>query len=159
MYFSIKMNTPPRKSSIERPMSPLRSPVLRRHLSKEEIDIHYPEQFLHNFPPKIYKQSLIGDDGHFRAALDVHDFGINEISVKTIGHTILVTCSHDEKEDEHGHILRSFTKKYILPLDLEIAAIKTSISKGVLYIKVPPKTPEQPAQPQVRHVDIQIEKH
>jgi HSP20 family molecular chaperone IbpA len=144
------MQSPTR--NFDRPMSPLRSPLLRRRLSDDDIDIHFPPQFLPKRP--IYKQSLIGEDGHFRTALDVHDFEISEISVKTVGHTILVTCSHAEKEDTFGHISRSFTKKYVLPLDLEMAAIKTFISKGVLYIKVPPKTPEQP---QVRHVDIKIE--
>lgn len=164
------MSTPTR--NIERPMSPLRSPILRRRLSDDDIDIHYPAQFLPKRP--IYKQSLIGEDGHFRTALDVHDFEISEISVKTVGHTILgklhqalklwtdyfsehhfiVTCQHAEKEDPHGTVERNFTKKYILPLDLDMPAIRTKISKGVLYIKVPPKAPEQP---QVRHVEIKME--
>lgn len=144
------MSTPTRNQ--ERPMSPLKSPILRRRLSDDDIDIHYPVQFLSKRP--VYKQTLIGEDGHFRTALDVHDFELSEISVKTVGHTILVTCQHAEKDDPHGTVERSFTKKYILPLDLDMPAIKTKISKGVLYIKVPPKAPEQP---QVRHVEIKME--
>lgn len=146
------MSSPFRKH--ERSLSPLKSPTMRRHLlMSDDVDIHYPEQFL---PERrhIYKQSLIGDDGHFRAALDVHDFDISEITVKAIGHTIIVTCAHEEKEDEHGAIIRNFTKKFILPLDLDIDAIETKISKGVLYIKVPPKSPSDP---QVRTINIKLE--
>lgn len=122
---------------MDRPLSPFKSPILRRHLL-DDVDIHYPSQFLSHRP--IYKQSLIAEDKHFRAAIDVHDFNENEIFVKTVGHTILVTCAHKEKEDEHGRITRSFAKKYVLPLDMDIDAIESFVSKaGVLYLKVPPK--------------------
>lgn len=127
---------------MNRPLSPFKSPILRRHLM-DDVNIHYPSQFLSNRP--AYKQNLIGDDGHFRAAIDVHDYDEKEVSVKTVGHTILVSCAHEEKEDEHGGITRSFTKKYVLPFDMDIDAIESHISKdiGVLYIKVPPKQREQ----------------
>lgn len=80
------MSSPTRRN--DRAFSPLRSPVLRRHLSREDIgnliklrlidfythlfeifsDIHYPAQFLQQpILPKIYKQTLIGEDGTFRA--------------------------------------------------------------------------------------------
>lgn len=139
-------------SSHANPFSPLKSPVLSHHLL-ENIDIHYPSQFISHRP--IYKQSLIAEDGHFRAAIDVHDFNENEVSVKTTGHTILVSCAHEYKEDDHGGITRSFSRKFVLPLDLDIDAIESFISKtaGVLYIKVPPKTSEI----QTRVVNIKIE--
>lgn len=136
---------------MQRPMSPLKSPMMRRHLM-EDIDIHYPSQFITHRP--IYKQNLIGDDG-FRAAIDVHDFEVNEISLKVVGHTIIVTCAHDEKEDEHGGISRSFTKKYVLPLDLDIEKIESHVSNaGILYVKVPPKAT---LETQIRVVDIKVQ--
>lgn len=136
---------------MQRSMSPLRSPVMQRHLM-EDINIHYPAQFLSQRP--IYKQNLIGDDG-FRAAIDVHDFEANEVSVKVVAHTIIVTCAHEEKDDGHGGITRSFTKKYVLPLDLDIDKIETNISKaGILYVKVPPKAT---LESQIRVVDIKIQ--
>lgn len=118
------------------PISPLRSPTLQRHL-RDDIDIHYPDQFLGHHS-KSYKQLLIGKDGYFRAAIDVKDFEPKEVQVKTVGHTIFVSASHDEKEDEYGHIERRFSRKYVLPLDMDIQNIESWISKGVLYIKVPP---------------------
>lgn len=134
-----------------RPLSPLKSPIMRRHLM-EDIDIHYPSQFLTQRP--IYKQNLIGDDG-FRAAIDVHDFENDEVSVKTVGHTIIVKCAHDEKDDGHGGITRSFTKKYVLPLDLDIDKIDSYISSaGILYLKVPPKAT---LESQIRVVDVKVQ--
>lgn len=86
--------------------------------------------------------------------MDVHDFDVKEISVKAVGHTILVTCAHDEKPDEHGTVTRNFSKKFVLPLDLDMDLIESKISKGILYVKVPPKSPSEL---QVRHVDIKVE--
>lgn len=138
--------------SHSRPLSSLKSPILSHHLM-ENVDIHYPSQFISH--RTIYKQSLIADDGNFRAAIDVHDFDENEVRITTTGHTILISCAHDFKEDEHGGITRSFSKKYVLPLDLDIDALESSISKstGVLYIKVPPKELEM----ETRVVNIKID--
>lgn len=129
------MDCPRRHSA--RTLSPLRSPTLQRHL-RDDIDIHYPEQFLTNHRPKNFKQLLIGKDGFFRTAVDIHDFKKEEVEVKTIGHTIMITAAHGEKEDEFGHIERRFSRKYVLPLDLDIEKISSWISRGILYIKVPP---------------------
>jgi HSP20 family molecular chaperone IbpA len=101
-----------------------------------DINIHYPEDFVASHP--VYKQLLIGQDGVFRAAIDIHDFTPEEIKVKTVGHTITIQAMHDEKEDQYGIISRNFSKKYVLPPTMNMEGISSWTSNGVLYVKVPP---------------------
>jgi HSP20 family molecular chaperone IbpA len=133
------------------PPSPLRSPILQRHLI-DNVDIAYPSQFLRARPP--IKQNLIAQDGHFRAAVDVFDFNINEVQVKLQGHTINVSASHEEKDDAHGKIMRNFSKKYVLPMNMDMDKVESKISKGVLYLKVPPKDQDRL---ESRIINIKIE--
>jgi HSP20 family molecular chaperone IbpA len=125
-----------------RPMSPLKSPLLRRHLSPIEANIHYPAEFASVKP--VFKQVLIGKDGFFRAAVDVHDYKPDEIKLKTIGHTILIELKHEEKEDEFGFISRNFRKKFVLPPNMDIEKISSWTSGGVLYLKVPSLNSQKP---------------
>lgn len=84
-----------------RPLSPLKSPLLRRHFAPIQANIRYPYPESQLLSPKaLFKHMTIGDDGYFRASVDVHDFKPAEIKLKTVGHTILVELSHEEKQDE-----------------------------------------------------------
>ncbi|KAG5672805.1 hypothetical protein PVAND_002897 [Polypedilum vanderplanki] len=125
------------KSSQTRSFSPLKSPILQRHL-RENIDINYPEQFITRKPTA--KRLLIEKDGSFRCAVDVQDFTREEVSVSTIGHTLLIKAAHEEKDDGYGEISRSFSKKYILPYDIDVEKTTAWISKDILYVKIPQKT-------------------
>lgn len=81
-----------------RPLSPLKSPLLRRHFAPIQANIRYPADL---YSPKAsFKHMTIGNDGFFRASVDVHDFKPEEIRLKTVGHTIVVELSHGEKHDE-----------------------------------------------------------
>jgi HSP20 family molecular chaperone IbpA len=119
-----------------RPASPLKSPLLRRHFAPIETNIHYPGEFFSAKP--VYKQLLIGQDGNFRAGVDVHDYKPEEIKVKTVGHTIVIEMSHGEKDDEFGIIARNYSKKFILPPNMDMEKISSWTSQGVLYLMVPP---------------------
>lgn len=114
----------------------MKSPMLRRHFAPyTDIDIHYPQELLS--PRPVFKQLLIGKDGQFRAAIDVLDYSPEEISVKTVGHTILVEMRHGDKEDGFGTVARNYSKKFVLPPNMNMAQISSWTSKGVLYLKVP----------------------
>lgn len=81
-----------------RPLSPLKSPLLRRHFAPIQANIRYPADL---YSPKAsFKHMTIGNDGYFRASVDVHDYKPDEIQLKTVGHTIIVELSHGEKHDE-----------------------------------------------------------
>lgn len=130
----------PRSGPLNRPMSPLKSPQLRRHFAPIQANISYPSDVFgmkHSF-----KQMKIGDDGYFRASVDVHDYKPEEISLKTVGHTVIVELSHGDKQDEFGTISRNFTKKFVLPLTMDMEKISSWTSQDVLYVKVPPKESE-----------------
>ena len=51
----------------------------------------------------------------FRVNLDVAHFKPEEIQVKTIDNKIVIHAKHEEKEDEHGFIMREFQRSYLLP--------------------------------------------
>ena len=51
----------------------------------------------------------------FKINLDVAHFKPGEIQVKTVDDKIVVHAKHEEKEDEHGFIMREFQRSYVLP--------------------------------------------
>ena len=72
--------------------------------------------------------------------MDVQQFAPSEIVVKTQNNVVLVEGKHEEKQDEHGFISRHFVRKYVLPSDIEVSNITSSLSSdGVLTISAPKK--------------------
>lgn len=65
-------------------------------------------------------------------------FEPNEISVKTLDHTIVVECCHESREDNHGPIERKFLRKFYLPIDYDMSLVTSSLSKdGILQLEAP----------------------
>uniref|UniRef100_A0A1B6DAM4 SHSP domain-containing protein n=1 Tax=Clastoptera arizonana TaxID=38151 RepID=A0A1B6DAM4_9HEMI len=84
--------------------------------------------------------NLVADTDKVQVILDVQQFSPNEISVKTIDNTVIVEGKHEEKQDEHGFISRHFVRRYILPKDVDVGNIVSSLSSdGVLTISAPKK--------------------
>lgn len=70
----------------------------------------------------------------------MQQFAPHEITVKTVDNTIIVEGKHEEKQDEHGYISRHFTRKYLMPSEVEVSNITSSLSSdGVLTITAPKK--------------------
>lgn len=79
----------------------------------------------------------VGKDG-FTFSLDVQQFTPSEITVKTVDNYVLVEGKHEEKQDDHGFISRQFSRKYLLPKDVCIKDVVSTLSSdGVLTIKAP----------------------
>ncbi|KAJ0182233.1 hypothetical protein K1T71_001602 [Dendrolimus kikuchii] len=81
----------------------------------------------------------------FQINLDVQHFAPEEISVKTVDGFLVIEAKHEERQDEHGFISRSFSRRYALPEGIEADMVTSKLSSdGVLSItaplKVPPKT-------------------
>ncbi|CAG9839456.1 unnamed protein product [Diabrotica balteata] len=77
----------------------------------------------------------------FEVILDVQQFAPNEITVKTNGNSILVEGKHEEKQDEHGYIMRHFVRRYVLPQTHDAENVVSSLSSdGVLTVSAPKKT-------------------
>ncbi|KAG8336242.1 protein lethal(2)essential for life-like [Homalodisca vitripennis] len=84
--------------------------------------------------------SLVAEGDKVQVILDVQQFAPNEITVKTIENTVVVEGKHEEKQDEHGFISRHFIRRYMLPRDVEVNNITSSLSSdGVLTITAPKK--------------------
>lgn len=97
--------------------------------------------------------SPIGKDG-FQISMDVQDFQPNELTVKTVGNTIIVEGKHEEKEDEHGYISRQFVRKYQLPKGFKSEEVTTTLSSdGVLTVKAP--NPSKAVKSKERILEIQ----
>jgi len=89
--------------------------------------------------------NVVNDDQHFAVKMDVSHFKPEELEVKQVENTLLVTGTHEEKKDPHGYVKRSFTRKYLLPKDVKLEAMKTSLSKdGFLIIDAPKQSAIEP---------------
>lgn len=90
---------------------------------------------------KAQKNPHFNKDG-FHARVDVHNFDPSEITVKTVGNTIVIEAEHGDKEDELGTVRRHFIRKYILPKGYDMATVESLLSSdGVLTVKAPPPKP------------------
>lgn len=58
---------------------------------------------------------VVNTDKEFRVSLDVQHFKPEEINIKTKSNRIVINGKHEERPDEHGYIMREFTRQYILP--------------------------------------------
>lgn len=72
--------------------------------------------------------------------LDVQQFKPDQISVKTVDNAVVIEGKHEERQDEHGFISRQFTRKYMLPDNIDPSTVVSSLSSdGVLTISAPKK--------------------
>lgn len=83
------------------------------------------------------------DKDKYQINLDVQHFAPEEISVKTGDGFLIVEAKHEEREDEHGFISRSFVRKYPIPEGIEPDSMISKLSSdGVLSITAPLKSPK-----------------
>ncbi|XP_048099817.1 heat shock protein 67B1 [Alosa alosa] len=97
-----------------------------------------------------------GEPYRWTVSLDVNHFFPTELSVRITEDGFLeISGKHEERQDEHGFISRSFTRKYKLPIGIESQTIRSSLSgDGILMVEASlPKIP----QPQM-FIPVQIEK-
>ncbi|XP_028161670.1 protein lethal(2)essential for life-like [Ostrinia furnacalis] len=82
------------------------------------------------------------DKEKFQVNVDVQHFSPEEISVKTVDRFLVVEAKHEERQDEHGFVSRSFTRKYALPDGVEADVLTSKLSSdGVLTISAPLRVP------------------
>ena len=91
-------------------------------------------------PGHVAKQhgpvTTIGKDG-FQVCMDVTQFKPNELQAKVVDNHIVVEGRHEEREDDHGYIMRHFTRRYSLPKGYDDdRVISTLSSDGVLTVSV-----------------------
>jgi crystallin alpha B len=103
---------------------------------------------------------VVSDAHKFSVQMDVAEYRPEEIDVK-VGNEhdapgqpayLIVSGKHEEKRDGHGHVSRSFTRRYTLPTDVDMQQLACNVSdKGVLTLHAPRV---QPALTGVRVIPI-----
>ncbi|CAG2119743.1 unnamed protein product, partial [Medioppia subpectinata] len=87
-------------------------------------------------------QELVQSD-KFQVMVDVSHFTPEELMVKTVDNTIVVTAKHEDRADDFGFISRQFSRKYLLPVDIDPLTVTSSLSpEGILTLQAPRKQPE-----------------
>ncbi|RWS01947.1 protein lethal(2)essential for life-like protein [Dinothrombium tinctorium] len=95
----------------------------------------------------------------FRVQLDVSHFKPEELSVKTVdGNSIVIEGKHEEKKDEHGFISRQFTRRYMLPRDVEHEKVMSSLTPDGMLVITAPKKVAEAVEANVKNIPIEIGK-
>jgi crystallin alpha B len=90
----------------------------------------------------------------FEIHLDVSQFKPEEVKLRTEGNQVIIEGKHEERPDEHGFISRQFSRKYMLPKDVDMTQLKSTLSHdGTLSIAAPKQAL---ALPQMREIPIQM---
>ncbi|KAL8581787.1 hypothetical protein ACOMHN_043205 [Nucella lapillus] len=89
-------------------------------------------------PQQTGFSEVVNTDKEFRANIDVNHFAPEEISLKTRDNRVIIHARHEERPDEHGFIMREFTRQYVLPKDVDPASVTSSLNRdGVLTLRAP----------------------
>ncbi|RWS17501.1 protein lethal(2)essential for life-like protein [Dinothrombium tinctorium] len=95
----------------------------------------------------------------FRVQLDVSHFKPEELKVKTVdGNSIVIEGKHEEQKDEHGFISRQFTRRYMLPRDIEHEKIVSSLTPDGMLVITAPKKVTEPVEANVKNIPIEVGK-
>ncbi|KAI7813114.1 heat shock protein 67B1 [Triplophysa rosa] len=82
----------------------------------------------------------------WKISLDVNHFAPSEITVKIQDGFLDIAGKHEERQDEHGYIARSFTRKYNVPVGVDAEKIQTFVSAdGILTVEGPLPSIPHPA--------------
>ncbi|XP_024085068.1 alpha-crystallin A chain-like [Cimex lectularius] len=82
--------------------------------------------------------SIVSNKDEFKVTLDVQQFKPDELKVKVENDMIVVDGKHEERSDKHGFVSREFTRKYRIPKDVDLNALKSNLSSdGVLSFQAP----------------------
>lgn len=94
------------------------------------------------------------DTEKFTVNLDISHFQPEEVKVKVVDNNLIIEGKHEEKMDQHGFVSRSFTRRYVLPKDVDMAALTSQLNtNGMLHIEAPRTVVEKPGE---RSIPIQL---
>uniref|UniRef100_A0A023FPL4 Putative alpha crystallins n=1 Tax=Amblyomma cajennense TaxID=34607 RepID=A0A023FPL4_AMBCJ len=81
----------------------------------------------------------------FAVQLDARNFAPEELTVKTVDNCLIIHGKHEERSDDRGcYVAREFTRRYVLPEDVDPQNIKSHLTpNGVLAIEAPRKAKKE----------------
>lgn len=84
------------------------------------------------------RTEVVNTDNEFRVNMDVRHFKPGEIKITTKDNRVVINARHEEQPDEHGFIMRGFTRTYVLPKDVDPNTVTSSLNQnGILTLKAP----------------------
>ncbi|PIO69837.1 Hsp20/alpha crystallin family protein [Teladorsagia circumcincta] len=82
-------------------------------------------------------QQIVDDDKKFAVSLDVSQFRPEELNVHLEGRELTIEGKQEHKT-ENGAIHRSFNRKWLLPENVDLQAVRTQLDdKGHLSVEAP----------------------
>ncbi|KAJ1356644.1 Heat shock protein beta-1 [Parelaphostrongylus tenuis] len=82
-------------------------------------------------------QQVVNDDKKFAVALDVSHFRPEELNVHLEGRELTIEGKQEYKM-EHSFMNRSFVRKFVLPENVDLEALRTQLNdKGHLSVEAP----------------------
>ncbi|PIO74756.1 Hsp20/alpha crystallin family protein [Teladorsagia circumcincta] len=82
-------------------------------------------------------QQAVDDDKKFAVSLDVSQFRPEELNVHLEGRELTIEGKQEHKT-ENGAIHRAFTRKWLLPENIDLEAVRTQLDdKGHLSVEAP----------------------
>lgn len=106
----------------------------------DPLQLQYPRPFLLRSAAQSGLSNIKNDHSNFVVNLDVQQFKPEEVTVKVADGYVVVDGKHGERSDEHGYISRQFTRRYKVPDNVDLNAIRSSLSfDGILSIAAPKK--------------------
>ncbi|KAI1294854.1 Alpha-crystallin A chain [Halotydeus destructor] len=105
---------------------------------------------------------MVKDEGDkFQVNLDVSHFKPEELTVtQSPDGFLIIKGQHKERTDDHGFISREFTRRYLLPKDVEMDMMACSLSpSGVLGVSAPKRAQHSELALHDRNVPIMVAQH
>ncbi|KAI1289496.1 Alpha-crystallin A chain [Halotydeus destructor] len=124
------------------PLSPL-----QRHWLNSQVDTKAPWSLSTLEGPG--RSTVRNDPQRFEILLELSHFSPYDISVKHKGDNIIVHGKHSEYHDHHGPVCRQFTRRYIMPKEVDPDQVACSWSGDTLHIMGPKKAKEAAARERV----------
>ncbi|KAK8780385.1 hypothetical protein V5799_018274 [Amblyomma americanum] len=92
----------------------------------------------------------------FAIQVDTRNFTPEEITVKTQDNCVLIHGKHEEKSDDRGcYVKREFTRRYVLPEDVDPQSVKCHLKpNGLLALEAPRKN--APKKEEAKPIPIEV---
>ncbi|KAH6941548.1 hypothetical protein HPB50_019561 [Hyalomma asiaticum] len=123
------------------------------------IQPRHQEPSLNSVRPTQQGASVACTPDKFAIRVDTRHFTPEEISVKTQDNCVIIHGKHEEKSDDRGcYVKREFTRRYVLPEDVDPQTIKCHLTQGgLLALEAPRKNSKKEEEPKTIPIDVKHE--
>lgn len=102
-------------------------------------------------PAPLPAADVYETDGAYVVELEAPGFDEQDLAVETAEHALIVkgersqaTDEHEKTYELHERLERSFERRFVLPVEADMAKLEASFDKGVLRVRAPKVALTQP---------------